>query len=195
MEARLTLSVEKTGDLETTVFCSLLLDDGTETEPVALLRLRWPDGAFSYSEDGVEWSDSWEVYRGTPVDYADDPNQVLRKVNVRLASTDGRAQIVQLASSGRALPQRPVTAAAQNSNGNNTGNNNGGRGGRGGDGAGGRDGGGRDGGGIGGGGRGGIGGGGAGPGGPGGRGGPGTDPGGRGGGGFGGGGGGGRGRG
>jgi len=128
LEGRITLSVETTASLETTVFCRLTLDDGTEIEPVAVAKLRWPDGVFSYSEDGTQWYDSWEVYRGQPTVYGADPNQVMRKIFVRLASSDGRAQIVDLAASGRALSQR-VTTAANNNNGNNA---NGGRGGRGG---------------------------------------------------------------
>ena len=105
-------AAQKTGDLEVTVTRQLTLDDSTQNDPVNLVKLRWPDAAFTYSEDGSQWMDTWEVDRGMPVDDAIDPNSEVRNVFVRLASSDGRSEIIRLASSGRHIAQTAPAAAA-----------------------------------------------------------------------------------
>lgn len=74
-------------------------------EPLTLAALNWPDARFSYSEDGSEWIDTWTVVRGETVEQALLPDAELRKVYIRIASSDGANQLIGLASSGRALPQ------------------------------------------------------------------------------------------
>lgn len=80
-----------------------------DADPIPLANLSWPDATFSYSEDGTEWTDTWVVTRGETVEQAIIPDAELRRVYVRVASSDGANQLIGLASSGRALPQ---TAAA-----------------------------------------------------------------------------------
>lgn len=104
-QGRLTLSITVEGG-RTQIACQL----GDE-DPVTLANLSWPDAAFSYSEDGVEWTDTWTVTRGETVDQSAVPDAELRKVYVRLASSDGANQLIGLASSGRALPQTAPVAA------------------------------------------------------------------------------------
>lgn len=103
-QRRLTLTITVEGG-RTFIACQL----GEEEDPVVLANLSWPDATFSYSEDGTTWTDTWAVTRGETVEQAVVPDAELRRVYVRVASSDGANQLIGLASSGRALPQ---TAAA-----------------------------------------------------------------------------------
>jgi prepilin-type N-terminal cleavage/methylation domain-containing protein len=78
------------------------LDDGAA---VNLLDLGPREAHFEYSEDGETWTDSWSVLAGEPVENAFNPSAELRRVYVRLASTDGAADLVALTTSGRNLNQ------------------------------------------------------------------------------------------
>ncbi len=131
-EGRLVLAVRKTGDLESTVSCALTYDDGTAIEPVDMVKLRWPDAAFSYSEDGAQWLGAWEVDRGQPVETSALPNAIQRKVFVRLTSSDGRSQLVEIATSGRVVAQTAPAPPQSNNNGGGGGGRGVGVGGRGG---------------------------------------------------------------
>ena len=102
-QGRLTLTIAVEGG-RTVIACQL-----GEEDPIQLANLSWPDATFSYSEDGTTWTDTWVVTRGETVEDAIIPDAELRKVYIRLASSDGANQLIGLASSGRALPQ---TAAA-----------------------------------------------------------------------------------
>jgi prepilin-type N-terminal cleavage/methylation domain-containing protein len=74
---------------------------------VVLADLRPRRARFSYSEDGVRWRDAW---RATPdlIDRARIPRE--RGVYVRLATDDGRLEVIERASSGR--PDLTSAAAA-----------------------------------------------------------------------------------
>jgi hypothetical protein len=74
-----------------------------EAEPVTLIDLGERPVRFQYSEDGTTWVDEWIVEAGQPVMDAAEPNAELRRVYVRLVSNDGLADLLALASSGRAL--------------------------------------------------------------------------------------------
>jgi hypothetical protein len=102
-EGRITLSF-KSENGRTLLICQVNGDD-----PVTLANLGWPDAAFSYSEDGATWTDTWQVIRGQQVDAAATPDAEQRKVYVRIASQDGANQLVELVQSGRPIAQ---TAAA-----------------------------------------------------------------------------------
>jgi hypothetical protein len=102
-QGRLTLTIAVEGG-RTLIACQL-----GEENPVPLANLSWPDATFSYSEDGTTWTDTWVVTRGETVEQAIIPDAELRRVYIRVASSDGANQLIGLASSGRALPQ---TAAA-----------------------------------------------------------------------------------
>lgn len=103
-QGRLTLTVRQEKG-RTLLDCQLGSD-----EAITFADLSWPDAAFSYSEDGLEWFDNWSVVRGENVEASATPDAELRKVYVRLASRDGQGQVIELLTSGRALPQ---TAQAQ----------------------------------------------------------------------------------
>lgn len=154
-DARITLTYE-TDEASTTVFCAIDegLGDGLG-EPIELMRLRFGNAYFSFSEDGATWVDEWTVERGLPVETQLLPNGELRKVLVRLSSDDGSTEVLGLVSSGRAIA---ATAPVPQAQGGGGGRGGGGDGGRGDGGRGGPDGGGRGGDGFGGGGRGGFGG-------------------------------------
>jgi hypothetical protein len=98
-QGKLTLTITVEGG-RTLVACQL-----GEEDSITLANLSWPDATFSYSEDGTEWTDTWVVTRGETVEQAIVPDAELRKVYVRIASSDGANELIGLASSGRALPQ------------------------------------------------------------------------------------------
>jgi hypothetical protein len=98
-EGRVTLSF-KSDNNRTRLMCQINTDD-----PVVLADLGWPDAAFSYSEDGTTWSDTWQVIRGQTVDAAAVPDAEQREVYVRIASRDGANQMIELVQSGRSIPQ------------------------------------------------------------------------------------------
>lgn len=102
-QGRLTLTITVAGG-RSLIACQL-----GEEDPVNLANLSWPDATFTYSEDGTTWTDTWSVVRGETVERAVIPDAELRRVYIRLSSSDGANQIIGVASSGRALPQ---TAAA-----------------------------------------------------------------------------------
>jgi prepilin-type N-terminal cleavage/methylation domain-containing protein len=79
-------------------------DDGPT---VVLADLRPRRARFSFSEDGVHWRESW---RATPdlLDRARPPRE--QGVYVRLATDDGRVEVIERATSGR--PGRTPAAAA-----------------------------------------------------------------------------------
>jgi type II secretory pathway pseudopilin PulG len=101
-EGRITLSF-KTDNGRTLLMCQVNAED-----PVVLGNFGWPDAAFSYSEDGTTWTDTWQVIRAQTVDNAAVPDSEQREVYVRIASRDGANQVVELVQSGRR-----VTIAAQ----------------------------------------------------------------------------------
>ena len=84
----------------TLVQCQLNTED-----PVTVATLNWPDAVFSFSEDGLTWTDSWQVVRGQNVDAAATPDAEQRRVYIRIASADGAHQIVALTQSGRPIAQ------------------------------------------------------------------------------------------
>jgi hypothetical protein len=98
-EGRITLSF-KADNGRTLLMCQV-----NGGEPVVLANLSWPDAAFSYSEDGATWTDSWQVVRGQTVDAAAVPDAEQREVYVRIASHDGASQLVELIQSGRPIAQ------------------------------------------------------------------------------------------
>jgi type II secretory pathway pseudopilin PulG len=85
------------------------LDDG---QAINLLDLGPREAHFEYSEDGETWTDSWTVEAGEPVENALNPSAELRRVYVRLASTDGAADLVALTTSGRDINQAAPAAPA-----------------------------------------------------------------------------------
>ncbi|MDB5452844.1 MAG: hypothetical protein JWO33_1422 [Caulobacteraceae bacterium] len=74
-----------------------------DADPVTLLDLGSREVHFEYSEDGATWTDTWQVDPGVPVENSVNPTAELRRVYVRLASTDGQSDLVALAASGRSL--------------------------------------------------------------------------------------------
>ena len=75
----------------------------------ALIDLRPRRARFSYSDDGLRWRDAW---RDAPELTAGIQNPRERAVYVRLATDDGRIEVVERATSGRpALQPVPPTVA------------------------------------------------------------------------------------
>ena len=76
----------------------------------ALVDLRPRRARFSYSDDGLRWRDAW---RDTPELTAGIQNPRERAVYVRLATDDGRIEVVERATSGRPelRPAAPTAAA------------------------------------------------------------------------------------
>lgn len=85
-----TLASDPTGDVVT---CQA---DGGQVIPLADLRPR--RARFSYSDDGLNWNDSW---RDTPDPIARSQAPRERAVYVRLATDDGRIEVIERATSGR----------------------------------------------------------------------------------------------
>jgi hypothetical protein len=114
------------------------LEDG---DSVNLLDLGPREVHFQYSEDGETWTDSWTVEAGQPVEASLNPSVELRRVYVRLASSDGAADLVALTTSGRNINQAAATGTGTGNGtgtGTGTGTGGGGTGGAGNGGAGGR---------------------------------------------------------
>ncbi len=89
--------------------------------PQVVADLRPRRARFAYSLDGAQWSDGWRTPVVAPVVIA-GPSRPIRtpvSVLIRLASDDGRIELVERASSGPAwlFPEetrRPPTAAELN---------------------------------------------------------------------------------
>ena len=104
-QARVTLTLvgDAAGDVLT---CQA---DGGSAIPLTDLRPR--RARFSYSEDGLRWSDAW---RDAPDLMARPAAPRARSVYVRLATDDGAIEVVERATSGRPdlQPAAPTAAPA-----------------------------------------------------------------------------------
>jgi len=80
----------------TGLFCQI---EGLEAEQ--LLTVRFDEARFEYSEDGVLWQPSWLIEAGEPVDLQLDPDLALRRVFVRVVSTEGARDLIGEVSTGR----------------------------------------------------------------------------------------------
>jgi prepilin-type N-terminal cleavage/methylation domain-containing protein len=76
-----------------------------DADPVTLLDLGPREAHFEYSEDGETWTDSWTVEAGTPVENSLDPGAEQRRVYVRLATSDGKSELIAMTASGRNINQ------------------------------------------------------------------------------------------
>ena len=70
-----------------------------EGAPIALLDLGDRPASFSYSLDGLTWTDGWSERQGFGLSPTATPHE--RRLYVRLASSDGSVEIVGRASSDR----------------------------------------------------------------------------------------------
>ena len=84
----------------TTLACQL-----EDADAVNLLDLGYRDAHFEYSEDGETWTDAWTVEAGTPVENSSNPSAELRRVYVRLVTSDGKGELIALTTSGRNVNQ------------------------------------------------------------------------------------------
>lgn len=78
------------------------LEDAT---PITLLDLGAREVHFQYSEDGVTWTDTWDVEPGEPVENSANPSADLRRVYVKLASADGQGDLLALTATDRTINQ------------------------------------------------------------------------------------------